>query len=96
MAFGHSGIVDVDHIKSLLENFVPLPQISILNQRPAVYSGRLAVTGEDRRFIGVEARARCQALSAGLNSRGMKPGDMASVLDPIRQTCLKHISAWSW
>jgi fatty-acyl-CoA synthase len=79
---GQMGASDADYLRPRPANFVPLSPLSFLYRTAKVYPDRLALIDEDRRFTWAEVRKRCEGLAAGLQARGVKPGDVVSVLAP--------------
>ncbi len=73
---------ELAYLRPRAANFVPLSPLSLLNRTADVFPNRLALIDEDRRFTWAEVRKRCEGLAAGLQTRGVKPGDVVSVLAP--------------
>ncbi|MGL5012232.1 MAG: AMP-binding protein, partial [Paracoccaceae bacterium] len=73
---------DPEYLKPRPANFVPLSPLSFLNRTAEVYPNRLALIDDDRRFTWAEVYQRCTRLAAALQSHGVKPGDVVSILAP--------------
>jgi fatty-acyl-CoA synthase len=63
-------------------NYVPLTPVSLLKRTAMVHPDRAAVVYGEISFSYVEFLARCTALASALRERGIKSGDVVSILAP--------------
>jgi fatty-acyl-CoA synthase len=63
-------------------NFVALTPLGFLDRAAVAYAGRTAVVHGAERYDYATFRARCVRLASALKRRGIKPGDVVSVLAP--------------
>jgi fatty-acyl-CoA synthase len=75
-------MMESPYLKPRTANFVPLTPLSFLNRTADLHPDRLAVIDGERRFTWHDVRQRCVGFAAGLQTLGIKPGDVVSVLAP--------------
>jgi fatty-acyl-CoA synthase len=63
-------------------NFVALTPLGFLDRAAVAYAQRTAVVHGGQRYSYTEFRARCLCLASALARRGVKPGQVVSVLAP--------------
>jgi fatty-acyl-CoA synthase len=63
-------------------NFVALTPLGFLDRAAVAYAGRTAVVHGEQRYDYRAFRARCLCLASALARRGIKPGQVVSVLAP--------------
>jgi fatty-acyl-CoA synthase len=75
-------VSEASYLQPRPANFVALTPLSFLDRTAEVYSDRLALIDEERRFTWGQVRKRCLAFAASLARLGVKQGEVVSVLAP--------------